>query len=63
MLICVHLWLKHVFLPGLRRLTGLRLPRVLMAVLLSLPFQVAVVIALYLLGLVPKDILKTLIYA
>jgi|GEM_PF-1626273 len=48
---------------GLRKLTGLRLPRAFMAVLLSMFFQIAVAFTLHLLGLVPKDILKALLYA
>jgi hypothetical protein len=48
---------------GLRQLTGLRLPRAFMAVLLSMFFQIAVALTLNRLGLVPKDILKALLYA
>ncbi len=56
-------WILGCGTLGLRRLTGLRLPRAFMAVLLSMFFQIAVAFTLYLLHIVPKDILKALLYA
>jgi hypothetical protein len=56
-------WILGCATVGLRRLTGLRLPRVFMAVLLSMFFQIALAFTLHILGLVPKDILKALLYA
>ncbi|MCX5794368.1 MAG: hypothetical protein NTY77_02580 [Elusimicrobia bacterium] len=56
-------WLLGWATLGLRKLTGLRLPRAFMAVLLSMFLQIAVAFTLHLLGLVPKDILKALLYA
>lgn len=56
-------WILGCATVGLRRLTGLRLPRVFMAVLLSMFFQIALAFTLHLLGVVPKDILKALLYA
>jgi hypothetical protein len=56
-------WILGCGTLGLRRLTGLRLPRTFMAVLLSMFFQIAFAFTLHLLGLVPKDILKALLYA
>ena len=56
-------WMLGCETLGLRRLTGLRLPRAFMAVLLSMFFQIAVAFTLYLLHLVPKDVLKALLYA
>ncbi len=57
------LWILGAGTLGLRALTGLRLPRAFMAVLLSMFFQVALAFTLYLLGAVPKEILKALLYA
>lgn len=57
------LWMLGVGTLGLRRLTGLRLPRAFMAVLFSMFFQIAVAFTLHLLGVVPKEILKALLYA
>jgi len=57
------LWILGCGTLGLRHLTELRLPRAFMAVLFSMFFQVAVALTLHLLGLVPKDILKALLYA
>lgn len=57
------LWMIGAATLGLRELTGLRLPRAFMAVFLSLVFQIAFAVALYFLGVVPKDILKALLYA
>ncbi len=48
---------------GLRALCGMRLPRAFMAVLLSMFFQIALAFALHFLGVVPKEILKALLYA
>ncbi|MBI5239524.1 MAG: hypothetical protein HY926_03565 [Elusimicrobia bacterium] len=56
-------WILGCATLGLRQLTGLRLPRAFMAVLLSMFFQIALAFTLHLLGLVPKDILKALLYA
>ncbi|MDD5629166.1 MAG: hypothetical protein PHU21_08875 [Elusimicrobia bacterium] len=56
-------WLLGALTLGLREATGLRLPRAFMAVLLSMFLQIAVAFTLHLLGLVPKDILKALLYA
>jgi hypothetical protein len=56
-------WILGWSTLGLRKLTGLRLPRAFMAVLLSMFFQIAVAITLHKLGLVSKDILKALLYA
>ncbi len=57
------LWMLGVGTLGLRQLTGLRLPRAFMALLFSMVFQIAVAFTLHLLGIVPKDILKALLYA
>lgn len=57
------LWILGAGTAGLRRLTGLRLPRAFMAVLFSMFFQIALAFTLHLLGIVPKDILKALLYA
>ncbi|MDD5657147.1 MAG: hypothetical protein PHF00_07820 [Elusimicrobia bacterium] len=57
------LWLLGCGGLGLRALTGLRLPRAFMALVLSMFFQVALAFSLHLLGVVPKDILKALLYA
>lgn len=57
------LWILGAGTLGLRELTGLRLPRAFMAVLLSMFFQIAFAFTLHLLGVVPKDILKALLYA
>lgn len=57
------LWILGCATVGLRELTGLRLPRAFMAVLLSMFSQIAFAFALHLLGLVPKEILKALFYA
>jgi hypothetical protein len=57
------LWMLRTGTLGLRTLTGLRLPRAFMALLLSLFFQVALAFNLHLLGLVPKEMLKALLYA
>ena len=56
-------WILVCGTLGLRRLTGLRLPRAFMAMLLSMFFQIALALTLHFLGLVPKDILKALLYA
>jgi len=56
-------WILGCATLGLRELTGLRLPRAFMAVLLSMFFQIALAFTLHLLGVVPKDILKALLYA
>lgn len=56
------LWILGAGTRGLRVLTGLRLPRAFMALLLSMFFQVALAFGLYLLGLVPASILKALLY-
>lgn len=57
------LWILGVGTLGLRALTGLRLPRAFMAVLLSMFFQIALAFYLHLSGIVPKEILKALFYA
>ena len=57
------IWILIVGTLGLRELTGLRLSRAFMAVLLSMFFQIALAFNLHLLGLVPKEILKALFYA
>lgn len=57
------LWILGVGTLGLRELTGLRLPRAFMALLFSMFFQVALAFSLHLLGIVPKEILKALLYA
>jgi len=56
------LWILGASMLGLRVLTGLRLPRAFMAVLLSMLFQAALALTLFALGLVPKEILKALFY-
>jgi hypothetical protein len=56
-------WILGWSTVGLRKLTGMRLPRAFMAVLLSMFFQVAAAVTLHKLGLVSKDILKALLYA
>jgi hypothetical protein len=57
------LWLLGVGTLGLRALTGLRLPRAFMSMLLAMLFQVAFAFTLYMLGLVPPEILKALLYS
>lgn len=57
------LWVLLCGTLALRALTGLRLPRCFMAVLLSMFMQIAVAFTLHMLGLVPKDILKALLLA
>lgn len=57
------LWILGVGMIGLRELTGLRLPRAFMAVLLSMFLQIAFAFTLHLLGLIPKEMLKALFYA
>ena len=57
------IWMIGAGALGLRRLTGIRLARAFMAMLLSMFFQIALACALYLLGVVPKDILQALLYA
>jgi hypothetical protein len=57
------LWILGAGTLGLRALTGMRLPRCFMAVLLSMFMQIAFAFSLHMLGLVPKDILKALLYA
>jgi hypothetical protein len=57
------LWMLVAATIAVRRLGDLRLPRAFMAVLLSMFLQIAVAFTLHLLGLVPKEILKALLYA
>ncbi len=57
------LWMLWAGMMGLRELRGLRLSRAFLAVLFSLLFQIAFAFALYFMGLVPKEILKALLYA
>lgn len=57
------LWILGAGMLGLRELSGLRLPRAFMAVLLSMFLQIAFAFTLHLLGLIPKDMLKALFYA
>ncbi len=57
------LWMLWAGMIGLRELRGLRLSRAFLAVLFSLLFQIAFAFALYFMGLVPKEILKALLYA
>ena len=57
------LWILGCGTLGLRALTGLRLPRCFMSVLLSMFMQIALAFTLHMLGLVPKDILKALLLA
>jgi hypothetical protein len=57
------LWVLLCGTLALRALTGLRLSRCFMAVLLSMFMQIAVAFSLHMLGLVPKDILKALLLA
>ena len=57
------LWVLGAGTLALRALTGLRLPRCFMSVLLSMFMQIAFAFTLHMLGLVPKDILKALLYA
>jgi hypothetical protein len=47
---------------GLRELTGLRLPRAFMAVLLSMFFQIQIAVTLYMSGLMSKGVLKALMF-
>jgi hypothetical protein len=56
------LWMLAAATLGLRELSGQRLPRAFMAVLLSMFFQIAFALTLHLLGIIPKDILKALLY-
>jgi len=57
------LWVLLSGTIALRALAGQRLPRCFMAVLFSMFMQIAFAFALHMLGLVPKDILKALLYA
>ena len=57
------LWMLVAGALALRKLSGLRLPRAFMAVLFSMFLQIAFAFTLHLLGLVPKEILKALLYA
>ncbi len=57
------LWVLVSGTLALRSLTGQRLPRCFMAVLFSMFMQIAFAFSLHMLGLVPKDILKALLYA
>jgi hypothetical protein len=57
------LWVLLCGTLGLRALTDLRLPRCFMAVLMSMFMQIAFAFTLHMLGIVPKDILKALLYA
>lgn len=57
------LWVLFSGTLALRALAGQRLPRCFMAVLLSMFMQIALAFALHMLGVVPKDILKALLYA
>lgn len=61
--IVAGLWMLGAAALGLRALTGARLPRCFMAVLFSMFMQIAFAFTLHMLGLVPKDILKALLYA
>ena len=56
------LWILGASMLGLRVLSGLRLPRAFMAVLLSMLFQAALALTFFGLGAVPKEILKALFY-
>jgi hypothetical protein len=56
------IWMLVWGTMGLRKLTGLRLPRAFMAMLLSMFFQVQTALALHLLGLMSKVMLKALIF-
>lgn len=57
------LWVLLCGTLALRKLTGQRLPRCFMAVLLSMFMQIAFAFSLHMIGIVPKDILKALLYA
>jgi hypothetical protein len=57
------LWMLLCAALSLRALSGLRMPRCFMAVLLSMFMQIAFAFTLHMLGLVPKEILKALLYA
>lgn len=57
------LWVLLCGTLALRALTGLRLPRCFMAVLLSMFMQIGVAFTLHMLGLVPPNILKALLLA
>lgn len=61
--IAAGLWMVGAGTLGLRTLTGMRLPRAFMAVLLSMFFQISFAFALHFLGLVPASVLKALLYA
>jgi hypothetical protein len=56
-------WLLGAGALGLRQLTGLRMSRAFMAMLLSMFLQIAFAFTLHLLGVVPKEILKAILYA
>ena len=57
------LWMLWGGMMGLRALKGMRLSRAFLAMLFSLLFQIAFAFALYFIGIVPKEILKALLYA
>lgn len=56
-------WLLGAGALGLRKLTGLRMSRAFLSMLLSMFMQIAFTFLLYMLGIVPKEILKALLYA
>ncbi len=57
------LWMLWAGMMGLRALNGMRLSRAFLAMLFSLFFQIAFAFALHFIGIVPKEILKALLYA
>ncbi|MBI5882521.1 MAG: hypothetical protein HZB91_05390 [Elusimicrobia bacterium] len=60
--VVMGLWLLWSGASGLRELTGLRLPRAFMAILLSVVFQAALVLSLYAAGIVPREILMVMLF-
>lgn len=57
------IWLLGAGALGVRQLTGLRMSRAFLAMLLSMFMQIAFTFTLHMLGIVPKEILKALVYA
>jgi hypothetical protein len=57
------LWMLWAGMMGLRALRGMRLSRAFLAMLFSLFFQIAFAFAIHFMGIVPKEILKALLYA
>lgn len=58
----VGFWFLGASALGLRAVTGTRLPRTFLAILFVMAFQACLVAFLHLSGLMPKEILKAIVY-